>query len=53
MEPLKIVLLCILAAITYGILHDAAYGVGFFGGLILCGWVVLWRWRLATQPGQR
>lgn len=28
-----------------GAAHLAAYGVGFFGGLVLCGWVVVWRRR--------
>ena len=25
--------------------HMAAYGVGFFGGLALCGWIVFRRWK--------
>jgi hypothetical protein len=28
--------------------HSAAYGVGFFGGLVLCAWVVFRRRRLAA-----
>jgi hypothetical protein len=27
--------------------HLAAYGVGFFGAIAICGWVLLRRWRLA------
>jgi hypothetical protein len=29
--------------------HLASYGVGFFGGLVLCGWVLLRRSRLAKS----
>ena len=25
--------------------HMAAYGVGFFGGCALCGWIVFRRWK--------
>lgn len=31
--------------------HSAAYGVGFFGGLVLCGWVVFRRRRLGGEQG--
>ena len=32
-----------------GAAHLAAYGVGFFGGLVLCGWVLLRRRHLNKQ----
>jgi hypothetical protein len=31
--------------------HSAAYGVGFFGGLALCGWVLFRRRRLGGKQG--
>jgi hypothetical protein len=32
--------------------HLVAYGVGFLGGLTVCGWVLFRRWRMAaTMPG--
>jgi hypothetical protein len=59
-ESLKIVVLCIVAAIAYGILHDQVtarvcveyftIGAGFFGGLVVCGWVVFRRWRRSIGP---
>jgi H+/Cl- antiporter ClcA len=27
--------------------HDAAYGTGFLGGIVVCGWVLFRRWRIA------
>jgi hypothetical protein len=29
--------------------HLAAYGVGFLGGIAVCGWILLSRWRLANR----
>ncbi len=32
--------------------HSAAYGVGFFGGLVICGWIIFRRRRLAGEPNR-
>jgi len=39
-----------IAFLADGAAHLAAYGVGFFGGLMLCGWV-LFRWRRRSKAG--
>lgn len=38
-----------VAFLADGAAHLAAYGVGFFGGIVLCVWVVFRRRRLAKQ----
>ncbi|MBI3271828.1 MAG: hypothetical protein HYZ53_22745 [Planctomycetes bacterium] len=30
--------------------HQAAYGAGFFGGIVLWGWTIVRRWRAARSP---
>jgi hypothetical protein len=29
--------------------HLAAYGMGFLGGIVICGWVLFQRWRMAAR----
>ena len=43
-----------VAFLADGAAHLTAYGVGFFGGLVLCGWIVVRRRRLAkvSDPGR-
>jgi hypothetical protein len=33
--------------------HQAAYGVGFFGGLVVCGLVLIRRWRMGKSLGSQ
>ena len=42
-----------VAFLADGAAHLAAYGVGFFGGLVLCGWVVAQRRRILIRMCQR
>ena len=38
-----------VAFLADGAVHLAAYGVGFFGGLVLCGWVLFRQRRLCRR----